>query len=180
MVEISKRMSRKEITILIIYLIKCVVGIFSAYLLTSLLHLTNVASWCLLSTLLVLAPDTKDSYKLAFIRIKANLAGAASGLLILVMHPQGIYWVIIGVVLVIVLCYLLKIEAGARSAAVAVIIILMHDELHHWWEVAIDRAFGVLLGCGIGMVVTFLFHQMEKWWMKTHSKSQMTEQDGGE
>jgi len=170
----------KKVIVIIIYLVKCVIGILSAYELTSLLNLTYVSSWCLLSTLLVLAPDTKDSYKLAFTRIKANLAGAAVGLLILTLHGSGILWVIIGVVLVISLCYVLKIEAGARSAAVAIIIILMHDELHHWWEVAIDRALGVLLGCGIGMTITFIFHQIEQWWMKTHPQSNTNEPDGGE
>jgi len=163
----------KKVTIVIIYLIKCIIGIVCAYYLTDLLHLTNIASWCLLSTLLVLAPDTKDSYKLAITRIKANLIGAAVGLLILTIYTPGVLWVIIGVVIAIILSYVLNIEIAARSAAVAVIIILMHDETHHMWEVAIDRASGVLLGCAIGMAITFIFHQIEKWWLKRHSATEI-------
>jgi uncharacterized membrane protein YgaE (UPF0421/DUF939 family) len=167
----------KKVNIVIIYLIKCVIGIVCAYLLTNLLKLTNIASWCLLSTLLVLAPDTKDSYKLAITRIKANVIGAAVGLLILTVYTPGIVWVVIGVVVAITLCYVLSIEIAARSAAVAVIIILMHDEMHHMWEVAIDRALGVLLGCAIGMVITFIFHQAEKWWDKKHSSIEISDEE---
>ena len=173
-------MSKKKSIILVIYLIKCVVGILLAYELTTLLQLKDIASWCLLSTLLVLAPDTKDSYKLAITRIKANLVGAGVGFLILTVYTNGMIWVLIGVILAITICYLLKIETGARSAAVAIIIILMHDELHHWWEVAVDRAFGVLLGCFLGMAITFIFHQIEKWWDKNHTPIEISEQQDGE
>lgn len=166
----------KKITIIIIYLIKCVIGILVTNELTTLLQLKDIATWCLLSTLLVLAPDTKDSYKLAQTRIKANLVGAGVGLLIMTMNSTGIVWVTIGVVVAIVICYILKIDASARSAAVAVIIILIHDELHRWWEVAVDRAFGVLLGCVIGMIITFVFHQIEKWWMKRHPVTEIEAQ----
>jgi uncharacterized membrane protein YgaE (UPF0421/DUF939 family) len=130
----------------------------------------------LLSTLLVLAPDTKDSYKLAITRIKANIIGAGVGLLILTVYSPGVLWVVIGVVVAITLSYLLNIEIAARSAAVAVIIILMHDEMHHMWEVAIDRASGVLLGCAIGMAITFIFHQIEKWWEKRHPTVEIPEE----
>ncbi len=116
----------KKVTIVIIYLLKCVLGILIAYEVTNILQLKDIATWCLLSTLLVLAPDTKDSYKLAVMRIKANLVGAGVGLLILTVYTSGIVWVVIGVVIAITICYLLKIEAGARSAAVAIIIILIH------------------------------------------------------
>jgi len=112
----------------------------------------------LLSVLLVLAPDSKDSYKLAITRIKANLVAAGAGLLLSPFYEPGIMWICIGVVLAIILCYAFGIEAGARSASVAVIIILMHDEGHRWWEAAASRASGVLLGCLIGLIITYVFH----------------------
>ncbi len=48
--------------------------------------------------------------------------------------------------------------------------------MQHWWLVAIDRAFGVLLGCALGMMITFIFHQIEKWWEKKYPSTEINEQ----
>ncbi len=142
-------------------MMKCVIGILCAHAITSFLKLEDSTNWCLLSVLLVLAPDSEDSYKLAVTRIKANLVAAGAGLILSPFYSPGMLWISIGVVLAIGLCYLLGVDAGARSASVAVIIILMHDESHRWWESAANRASAVLLGCAIGLLITYVFHYPE-------------------
>jgi uncharacterized membrane protein YccC len=58
---------------LIIYIIKCVLGTIIGF--TLYRHYPQVGQWCLLSIILVLAPDRKDAFMLATNRIKANLVG---------------------------------------------------------------------------------------------------------
>ncbi len=154
--------SKEKVRIVIIYMMKCVIGILCAHFVTTFLQLEDSTNWCLLSVLLVLAPDSEDSYKLAVTRIKANLVAAGAGLLLSPFYSPGILWISIGVIFAILLCYLFGVDAGARSASVAVIIILMHDEQHRWWEAATSRASAVLLGCVIGLIITFVFHYPEK------------------
>ncbi|MCX6292214.1 MAG: FUSC family protein [Bacteroidetes bacterium] len=147
--------------IILLYLVKCVIGIICAHAITSLFKLEDHTNWCMLSVLLVLAPDSEDSYKFATIRIKANLVAAAAALIISPFYFPGMMWISIAVVLAVLFCYVFGVDTGARSASVAVIIILMHDETRHWWDAATNRAFVVLLGCVIGLVITYVFHYPE-------------------
>jgi len=156
-------MQKKEkVRVVGLYILKCVIGILCAHVITTLFNIADSTNWCLLSVLLVLSPDSEDSYKLAMTRIKANLVAAGAGLLVSPFYVPGMFWISVGVVLVIVLCYVFGVEAGARSASVAIIIILMHDETHRWWESATGRASAVLLGCLIGLLITFVFHYPER------------------
>ena len=151
----------EKVSTVIKYMIKCVLGILLVHAVTTLLSLEDSTNWCLLSTLLVLAPDSQDSYQLAIARIKANLIAAAAGLLISPFYTPGMLWISIGVILAIGFCYVFGVETGARSASVAIIIILVHDEGHRWWESSFSRASGVLLGCFLGLLITYVFHYPE-------------------
>ena len=142
-------------------MLKCVIGILLVHAITSILKLEDNTNWCLLSALLVLAPDSEDSYKLAVTRIKANLVAAGVGLVLSPFFTPGMFWISLGVVLAIALCYLVGVDTGARSASVAIIIILMHDESQRWWVSAANRASAVLLGCAIGLLITYVFHYPE-------------------
>ncbi|MFX8362502.1 FUSC family protein, partial [Acinetobacter baumannii] len=74
----------------LIYAAKCVSGVLIVSTLSWLLNYTEFA-WCLISVILVLSPDGKDSVSLAFNRIKANLVGAGVGLLCLLFFTSNMW-----------------------------------------------------------------------------------------
>nr|WP_283770010.1 FUSC family protein [Mucilaginibacter sp. Bleaf8] len=118
----------------------------------------TLGSWSLISIILVLAPDRKDAMGLAVNRIKANLVGSVVGLTLFYIHPINLFMICLGIALAIAICELLKIQVAARTAAVSVIIITMHEPGKYLWDIALERAGGVVSGCVIGVIITYVFH----------------------
>jgi uncharacterized membrane protein YgaE (UPF0421/DUF939 family) len=114
--------------------------------------------WSMLSIILVLAPTREDSMKLARVRIKANLVGAVTGLSLSFIQPFSLVVVCVGIVIAVLICEALKLQEAARSAVISVLIIAMHEPDLYLRDVAIERAIGVVLGCAIGIVLTYIFH----------------------
>jgi len=138
------------------YIIKCLIGVAIGFYLYR--KYPEIGEWCLISIVLVLSPDRKDAMNLALIRIKANMVGAGIGLTLFFIHPMNLLMMSIGVTLTIITCRLLKLQEVTRAAAVAVIIILLHQKGQYFWDVALERAGGVLGGCLIAMLITYTFH----------------------
>jgi uncharacterized membrane protein YgaE (UPF0421/DUF939 family) len=141
----------------LIYAAKCVTGTLVVFLLSLLIHY-NDPGWCLISVILVLSPDGKDTVSLVFTRIKANLVGAGVGLLCLLLFSFNMWSLSLGLVISLSLCYLFKLDAGARSAMAATIIIMLHQEGKNVWSTAIERVIAVVTGCVLGLIITFAFH----------------------
>jgi uncharacterized membrane protein YgaE (UPF0421/DUF939 family) len=141
---------------LIIYIIKCVLGTIIGF--TLYRHYPQVGQWCLLSIILVLAPDRKDAFMLATNRIKANLVGSGIGLILFLVHSINIVMICIGVIVAIVVCELLSLQVATRTAVVALLIVTMHEKGQYLWDVAMERAMGVIGGCIIGVLITYAFH----------------------
>lgn len=97
---------------------------------------------------------------LAMNRIKANLVGAAVGLLLFYIHPINILMISIGIITSLAICELFNLQAAARSAMVSVLIITLHQPGQYIWNVALERAGGVMTGCVIGVILTFVFHKI--------------------
>lgn len=142
---------------LLIYAAKCVTGTLIVFILSSLLHYDDIG-WCLISVILVLSPDGKDSISLAFTRIKANIIGAAVGVLCLFISPMNMWVLSLGLTITLSFCYLLRLDAGAKSALAATVIIMLHEKGQHVWDTALERVIAVLAGCILGLVITFIFH----------------------
>jgi len=117
-----------------------------------------MGTWCLFSILLVLSPERKDVMNLAVNRIKANLIGAAVGLLLFSIHPVNLIMICLGITIAVIICEFLKLQAVTRSATVAVLIITIHEPGKYFWDVALERAGGTILGCVIGVLITYIFH----------------------
>lgn len=141
---------------LLLYILECVAGTAIGFYLYR--FYPTLGAWALISIILVLAPDRKDAMTLAKTRIKANLVGAMIGLAIFFIHPVNLLMMCIGVTLSIIACELLKLQPATRSAAIAVLIITMHEPGKYFWDVALERGGGVLAGCVIGMLITWIFH----------------------
>ena len=140
-----------------IYTAKCVTGTVIVFTVSSLLHYKDIA-WCIISVMLVLSPDGRESVPLAFTRIKANIVGACSGMLCLWIYPTNMWMICLGLTNTLSFCYLFKLDSGIRSALAATIILMLHEEGKHVWDTAIERVIAVLSGCLLGLVITFIFH----------------------
>jgi len=142
---------------LIIYAAKCATGSLAIFSIASLINFTDL-SWCLISVILVLSPDAKDSVALAVTRIKANIVGAGVGVLCMLIYQPNMWMISLALVITLSLCYLFKLDAGIRSALAASIIIMLHQEGRHLWDAALERIVSVLAGCLLALIITFLFH----------------------
>jgi uncharacterized membrane protein YgaE (UPF0421/DUF939 family) len=148
---------------LTVYIAKCVAGILVCFFVTRLLTEWVDYTWCLISVVLVLSPEGKDALDLALTRIKANLVGAATGVLILLSSIPSPYNIAVGAIVSLFVCDQLKLNSGARSTLAAVIIILLFEEGRtHVWDSALSRVIAVVLGCLLGLIITYVFRSLIK------------------
>jgi len=144
-----------------IYTIKCLLGLGIGYwLYISFPH--HEFYWTMISVLLVMAPDPKDSSKLAFDRMKANLIGSLIGLILFVINGPNLLLLSIGVIATIGLCSLLKLLPVGRMALAAMLIVMIHEKSGSTWEVALERVGCVVMGCIIAIGISFIFGYLTK------------------
>jgi uncharacterized membrane protein YccC len=142
---------------LLAYTAKCVAGILLCSLLAFQFSWIDYP-WSLISVVLVLSPEGKDTLELTVLRIKANLVGAAAGIVLLLLQLPHPYNLAAGAVLALFVCDRLKLNAGARSTLAAMIIVLLHNEGAHIWDTALSRVSAVIIGCLLGLGITYGFH----------------------
>jgi uncharacterized membrane protein YgaE (UPF0421/DUF939 family) len=142
---------------LILYTAKCVLGLCAGYALYRL-YPQHQFYWSIISILLVLAPDGKDSNKLAFERVVANVIGSGVGFLVLVVHQPNLFLMSLGVILTIAICTAFKVETVFRSALVSLIIVAIHQHQIDSRQIALERIGCVFVGCLIALVINYLFN----------------------
>ena len=145
------------------YVAKCLVGMALVVGAASYWNYHDI-TWCLVSVLLVLSPDSREAVPLALIRIKANfVAGGVSGLC-LWLSPASCFIIGLGIALVVMLCHLGRLMSGCRSALATLIIITLHDPVMGHvavWQASWQRVASVVVGCGVALLVTLLFHRSD-------------------
>jgi uncharacterized membrane protein YgaE (UPF0421/DUF939 family) len=142
-----------------LYASKCVVGTLLVFVFAY--NYKNMG-WSLISVMLVLSPEGDDAVEVALNRIKANFIGAGVGLLCLLLAPTNMWLLSAGLVISLGICYLLKLENGARSSLAATIIVMLHEEGKHFWNTSLERVLAVVAGCVMGLFITYVFHVMFK------------------
>lgn len=145
-----------------VYAGKCVMGVLLCSLLSVYLREWIDYPWSLISVVLVLSPEGKDAVELALTRIKANLVGAAVGVLMLLSQLPWPWNIAVGAAVALFFCDRLKLNAAARSTLAAVIIILLHPESGRLWSSAVNRVGAVITGCILGLLITYVFHSFVK------------------
>ncbi|MBS1639863.1 MAG: FUSC family protein [Bacteroidetes bacterium] len=155
----------ERVNSLLVYAAKCATGSLAVFILAALFNYHDIA-WSLISVMLVLSADGKDSMQLALTRIKANIIGATVGVLSLLIVQPNMWLITLALCITVALCYLFKLDAGIRSALAATIIILLHEEGKHLWDTALERIIAVLAGCVLGLAITFVFHFRTKTGIK--------------
>lgn len=141
---------------LIIYTARCLTGFFVGYQLM-MLYPEYELFWLLLSIILVISPEGKDSRKLTIDRVWSNFIGALVGLFCLLMDSDlSLSILMIGIVATTIICYLFKIMNMARVAIVALLIILLQPHLSAIELTPFVRFATVTIGCLIGLTITVL------------------------
>jgi uncharacterized membrane protein YgaE (UPF0421/DUF939 family) len=120
----------------------------------------------MISVVLVIAPDGKDSNRLAFDRIKANILGSSVGLLLFLIRIPNLFLICLGVMLTIAIGIFLKLNSALRSALSALVIVMIHEEGENsTWHIGLERMGCVIVGCIVGLLITLAFnsfHSLKK------------------
>jgi uncharacterized membrane protein YgaE (UPF0421/DUF939 family) len=112
----------------------------------------------MISVVLVIAPDGKDSNRLAFDRMKANVLGSSIGLLLFLIYTPNLLMICIGVILTIATGTLLKLNTAMRSSLSSLVIVMVHEEQQNSsWHIALERMGCVMVGCIIGLGIMLIF-----------------------
>lgn len=129
--------------------------------------------WSLLSVMLVISPEGKDAPRLTTERVKANLIGAFSAFVVILLPFDIFYKIMIGIVVAAVLCSIFKLLNVSRTAIVAIIIILI-ERPNDSIAASIERFISVLIGCIIGLLIVvstgYLIRFLHKKFLKIEYK----------
>jgi uncharacterized membrane protein YccC len=143
------------------YMLKCLVSLSVGYILYVSFP-NHLFYWTLISILIVTAPDPKDSVKFAFDRMKANIIGSITGLLLFVINGPVLLLMATGVVMTIAICSQLKLITVSRTALAAMLIVMIREKNGNDWKIALERMGCVIMGCVIVLVVTIFFNYIAK------------------
>lgn len=152
---------KSEYKNIILYILKCLCGCLIVFLISWWINYNDI-SWCMISVILVITPDSDESIPLAITRIKANIIGGMASLLCFLIDLPIAVSILSAVVITILACYFFKLMSGSRAAIAAVIIIMLHGEQYNqpaFWSITFQRLISVIAGCLIALIVTFLFHK---------------------
>jgi len=112
----------------------------------------------MISVLLVLSPESEDSNKLAFDRMKANVLGSSIGLILFLIHEPNLFLIGFGVVSAILIEIFLKLNNALRTMLAALVIVMIHEKTDSSWVIAVERVGCVITGCILALILTLIFN----------------------
>ncbi|MBG6233660.1 uncharacterized membrane protein YgaE (UPF0421/DUF939 family) [Pedobacter sp. CAN_A7] len=136
----------------LLYTFRCVLGFVIGYALFKHFAIEELF-WTLISIVLVISPEEKDTRRMSFDRFKSNVIGSGVGLICFLIHPPNAYMMIAGIIVTTLICHLLNMANMARVAIVALLIILSWHQSDHSQFAPIYRFLTVALGCIIGLTI---------------------------
>lgn len=137
----------------IVYAVRCLLGFFIGYFL--MLKFPELELfWTLLSIILVISPEGKDSQKLTIDRVRSNFIGSIVGLICHFIHATNLYILLLGIIVTIIICYLFKVMNMSRVAIVAFLIVMLQSHTLNENIAPIIRFLTVAIGCLIGLSIT--------------------------
>lgn len=120
--------------------------------------------WAVVSAALVLHTQAKASYRLAAIRVAANIIGAIVALLALYLGGSTIAAIAIAILLVGLICHLAYLDDSVRTAYVSVGIVMAADRFAAL-SPPIDRIASVAFGSLVGVATSLLVELAARWRM---------------
>ncbi len=142
-----------------IYILRCLIGFCIGYAMF-LKFPEYELFWTLLSIILVISPEEKDSRKLSIERFKSNLIGSLVALACIQTIGSSFYSIIAGIILTIIVCRSFKVMNMARVALVALLIIMVQPHHSSIVEAPIFRFVSVSTGCFIGLLIVVFTSMM--------------------
>lgn len=136
---------------------KCLTGCLLGFAIAGVFT-TADPTWFTLSTLLVLSPAGDEALPFTLDRIKANIAGGVSSIIVLLIGFQAEIGILIAIVFAIILCAFAGVMGVSRPALATVLIVMLHPTGAHVWDTALERLFAVIGGCVAGLAITYVFH----------------------
>ncbi|MCA5005859.1 FUSC family protein [Sphingobacterium bovistauri] len=136
----------------IIYIIRCCIGFLIGYKLYIEFPDFDLF-WTLLSIILVISPEEKDTRRLSIERFKSNFIGSAVAMVLLLFLNPNVYSIILGIFLTVIVCRLFNVLNMARVALVALLIIMVQPHQVGFVEAPIYRFGSVAAGCIIGLLI---------------------------
>lgn len=137
---------------LLIYTIRCFIGFFIGYALY-IKYPEFELFWTLISIILVISPEEKDSRRLSIERFKSNLIGSLVALGCVYFLDSNIYSILLGILVTIIVCRTFKVMNMSRVALVALLIIMVEPHHTSIVEAPIFRCLSVGFGCIIGLLI---------------------------
>lgn len=138
---------------IIIYIVRCVIGFLVGYLLMLQFPKFELF-WTLLSIILVISPEGKDSHKLTIDRVRSNFIGSIVGLICHLIYSTNLYVLVIGIITTIIICYFFNVMNMSRVAIVAFLIVMLQSHPLNESVAPIIRFLTVASGCLIGLTIT--------------------------
>ena len=139
-------------------MLQCIIGLSICYTLYKCFP-QHQFFWSIISVVLVIAPNSQDSNRLAIDRMRANILGSSIGLLLFLIHQPNLLLICIAMMLTILMGMLLKLNEALRTALAAVVIVMIHEEQRNsTWQIAIERMGCVMFGCIVGLFITVVFN----------------------
>ena len=150
---------------LFIYIFRCLIGFLIGYRLMLLLPQFELF-WGLLSIILVISPEEKDSKKLSIDRVKSNFIGSVVGLFcVSIPVDQNVFLIMLGIIITSIICHLFNVMNMARVAIVALLFILLQKHISDGAITPVIRFLTVAVGCLIGLFITvttsYLFEKIK-------------------
>ena len=118
------------------------------------------AMWAAVSAVLVLQPRFQHSLAASVIRVIANLLGAGIGVVVSLAIPDRLEAVLISLVMIILACEWLRLDAGVRSACASVLIVTMAPG--SLVERGEERALAVCIGCGVALLLQVVLYGISR------------------
>jgi uncharacterized membrane protein YgaE (UPF0421/DUF939 family) len=100
-----------------------------------------------------LSPD--QSRRLGLQRLAGTIVGAGCGASLAAFAPAGPWTIGLGILVAMLLCQLLRVEAGAKLAGYVCGIVLMSFNVEPW-SYALQRLIETVLGGGVAVAVSFV------------------------
>lgn len=149
---LDKLLKRIVSSPLLIYIIRCCIGFLIGYKLYIEFPDFELF-WTLLSIILVISPEEKDTRRLSIERFKSNFIGSAVAMVLLLFFEPSVYSILFGLFITIIVCRLFNVMNMARVALVALLIIMVQPHQASLVEAPIYRFGSVAVGCIIGLLI---------------------------
>jgi len=119
------------------------------------------AVWAVVSAAMVVQPVVEQSLVASAIRIAANGVGGICGIVVGHMLGDGMWEILLALVVCVFICERLRLDLGLRTACVSVVVIMMRSE-GRVISTSTQRFFAVVVGCVTALLVQMLAEALRK------------------